>query len=105
MSYDSKVQRHKFVHFIAWFISEGGHGYDPDQVHDMYPLFIAYGPAFKPGYKARPFNMVDIYPLICHVLGVKPAPNNGTLDNVRQMLVNPPNKEMSFQFTGFACMC
>lgn len=52
----------------------------------MYPIFIAHGPAFKKNYECPPFNNVDIYPLMCYILKVIPAINNGSLANVKQMI-------------------
>ncbi|XP_060597085.1 ectonucleotide pyrophosphatase/phosphodiesterase family member 5-like [Ruditapes philippinarum] len=66
--------------------SFGVHGYDPHIVPNMRPFFIAMGPAFKKGYVSEQFNSVDIYPLMCHILGIEPAPNNGSLDNVKGLL-------------------
>lgn len=64
----------------------GLHGYDPYLVPDMRPFFIAMGPAFKKGYVSDQFNSVDIYPLMCHILGIEPAPNNGSFENVKNLL-------------------
>ncbi|XP_053396057.1 ectonucleotide pyrophosphatase/phosphodiesterase family member 5-like [Mercenaria mercenaria] len=64
----------------------GVHGYNPRLVANMRPFFIAMGPAFKKGYLSDQFNSVDIYPLMCHVLGIEPAPNNGSFDNVKDIL-------------------
>ena len=61
------------------------HGYRPD-IRTMSPFFIAYGPAFKKNFVSKPINSVDIYPLMCHLLDLTPAPNNGSFDNVKQML-------------------
>ena len=63
------------------------HGYHPS-IRKMSPFFIAHGPAFKRGYVSKPINIVDIYPLMCHLLEVPAAPNNGSLDNVKQMLLH-----------------
>ena len=52
----------------------------------MHPIFIGHGPAFKTNYVSSQFRIVDIYELMCHILDVKPAPNNGTFDNVKQVL-------------------
>lgn len=52
----------------------------------MFPMFIAHGPAFKKGHKTRNFNNVDLYPLMCLILGVTPAYNNGSIDNVLDLL-------------------
>ena len=52
-------------------------------VKDMYPFFIARGPAFKQNFTTQPFEIIDIYPLICHILGIEPSPNNGSLARVK----------------------
>lgn len=67
--------------------SIGVHGQNPYIVPNMRPFFIAMGPAFKKGYVSEQFNSVDIYPLMCHILGIEPAPNNGSFDNVKELLV------------------
>lgn len=53
----------------------------------MYPIFIAHGPAFKQNYTIDSFNNVDIYPLMCFILGIEPSFNNGTLENVIDMII------------------
>lgn len=63
----------------------GGHGWD-NQVLSMGGLFIASGPAFRKGLVVSPFQNIHIYELICHVLGLEPAPNDGSLDSIRVML-------------------
>ncbi|ODN03469.1 Ectonucleotide pyrophosphatase/phosphodiesterase family member 5 [Orchesella cincta] len=63
----------------------GVHGYDNRQL-PMHPFFIAHGPAFRTRYQGDVFDNVDLYPLICKIVGLKPAPNNGTLKNVSQLL-------------------
>ena len=75
------------THFlgIKTCFSEGNHGYN-NSLPSMHPFFLAMGPAFKTGASVETFNNVDIYPLMCHILKLKPAPNNGSLDNVRALL-------------------
>jgi hypothetical protein len=65
----------------------GEHGYN-NSLTDMHPYFIAHGPAFKKGYNITQFMNLDIYPLMCHILGIEPAPNNGSFDRVRSILKN-----------------
>ena len=67
------------------FPIRGEHGYD-NQDPLMGALFIANGPAFKPGLVVKPFPNVDVYPLMTHVLGLKPKPNDGKLADVAPML-------------------
>lgn len=63
----------------------GAHGYD-NRYQEMQATFIAHGPAFRKGYTAEPFENVHVYELMCKILGLKPAKNDGSLDKVRGML-------------------
>ena len=63
----------------------GSHGYDNASV-EMRALFIAHGKAFRKGYVAEPFSNVEVYNVMCRILGLKPAPNDGNLENVKGML-------------------
>jgi predicted AlkP superfamily pyrophosphatase or phosphodiesterase len=56
--------------------ARGSHGYDP-QSPSMRALFVAHGPSFRSGVRIAPFHNVDVYPLLAHLLGVPPAPNDG----------------------------
>ncbi|KAJ8315596.1 hypothetical protein KUTeg_007746 [Tegillarca granosa] len=67
------------------YVPDGNHGYD-NSLPDMHPFFLAMGPAFKQGYSVDSFEMVDIYPMLCHILNLKPAPNNGSLEKVHELL-------------------
>ena len=64
----------------------GGHGFD-HRCSDMLVAFRAVGPDFKKGYtRAAHFPNVDIYPLLCYLLGVEPAPCDGTVDDLRDII-------------------
>uniref|UniRef100_G3TMH6 Bis(5'-adenosyl)-triphosphatase ENPP4 n=1 Tax=Loxodonta africana TaxID=9785 RepID=G3TMH6_LOXAF len=63
----------------------GDHGYD-NSLPSMHPFLAAHGPAFHRGYKHSTVNIVDIYPMMCHILGLKPQPNNGTFGNTKCLL-------------------
>ncbi|XP_003403934.3 bis(5'-adenosyl)-triphosphatase ENPP4 [Loxodonta africana] len=65
----------------------GDHGYD-NSLPSMHPFLAAHGPAFHRGYKHSTINIVDIYPMMCHILGLKPQPNNGTFGNTKCLLVD-----------------
>lgn len=54
----------------------GNHGYDP-QVQSMQALFVAAGPAFRRNAVVPAFENVHVYNLLCLVLGIEPAPNDG----------------------------
>ena len=63
----------------------GTHGWPPRE-SQSYPIFFASGPAFKENFEVKPFSILDLYPLMCHLLGIIPQPNNGSFENVRVML-------------------
>lgn len=65
--------------------SIGAHGYDP-AYSDMQVIFFAFGPDFKENYKGKKFDNTAIYPLLAHLLGVKPAPNDGNFKQVKSFL-------------------
>ena len=71
---------------IDWSLNNGDHGYYNNQ-SSMFPIFISHGPSFKANFKINTFNNVDIYPLMCFLLDVEPAVNNGSLDNVIDMVL------------------
>ena len=54
----------------------GNHGYDP-KLRSMHGLFVASGPQFKSGLVVPPFLNIHVYELICKVLGLRAAPNDG----------------------------
>ncbi|MEZ5082418.1 MAG: ectonucleotide pyrophosphatase/phosphodiesterase [Bacteroidales bacterium] len=66
-------------------VGNGAHGYDNNN-RDMQTIFYAYGLAFKENYISETFNNVDIYPLICEIIKLKPAPVDGKIANVRNLL-------------------
>lgn len=76
---------------LGWqFASEprhlkGAHGYFP-QSPDMRVIFRACGPDFKKGYVSKGFVNVDIYPLLCHLLGIVPAPTDGKWERVKDLV-------------------
>lgn len=67
------------------FAVGGTHGYD-NALESMGALFLAAGPAFGVGRVVRRVRAVDLYELMAHVLGLRPAPNDGALDSIRVVL-------------------
>jgi predicted AlkP superfamily pyrophosphatase or phosphodiesterase len=63
----------------------GSHGYDP-ALPSMRAVFLAAGPAFRNGAVVAPFGSVHVYGLLCELLGLRPATNDGALDSVRALL-------------------
>ena len=63
----------------------GDHGYDPS-LRSMQGIFIAEGPAFRAGHVTPEVSAVQIYELLCTLIGVKPAPNDGDERLSRELL-------------------
>ncbi|MGC2800896.1 MAG: alkaline phosphatase family protein [Candidatus Acidiferrum sp.] len=69
----------------------GNHGYDPAQVPEMKATFVAAGPDIQQNTKLAPFENVNVYPLIAHILGLdithlQTGPIDGNLAVLQPML-------------------
>ncbi|HWZ52691.1 MAG TPA: ectonucleotide pyrophosphatase/phosphodiesterase [Granulicella sp.] len=58
----------------------GSHGFDPSTMPEMKAIFFADGPDVKPGAKLAPFENINLYPLITHILELKTPPIDGKLN-------------------------
>ena len=74
----------------GWLVTDGKvkaggmHGYDPTY-SDMQAIFRAMGPSFR-HIDYPHFPNVDVYALLCHLIGVTPAPNDGNLNDINAIL-------------------
>ncbi|KAF0875524.1 ENPP1 phosphodiesterase, partial [Crocuta crocuta] len=66
----------------------GFHGSD-NIISNMQALFIGYGPGFKHSFEVDSFENIEVYNLMCDLLNLIPAPNNGTHGSVNHFLKNP----------------
>jgi alkaline phosphatase D len=66
-------------------IRGGAHGYDNSNP-DMHSIFYAAGPAFKKNYRFNELKNVDVYNLVCKILKLTPAPNDGDPSHIKGML-------------------
>ncbi len=64
---------------------KGNHGWDP-ATPNMGALFIASGPAFRRGVEFPEVENTHVYNLLCAVLGLTPAPNDGDARLIRRVL-------------------
>lgn len=74
---------------LGWLFTDlaprslGAHGFDPE-FNDMHALFRAVGPDFK--HVDMPhFCNINVYPILCKLLNIKPAPCDGDINNVKEM--------------------
>jgi len=63
----------------------GTHGYD-GRLPSMHGLFIATGPRIRRGLKVRAFENIHVYELMCAMLALQPAKNDGDPAVTRGML-------------------
>lgn len=64
---------------------KGSHGYD-NLEESMRAIFIGHGEAFKNGFVSEPFQNIHIYNLMCKILNLKPAPNDGDFEKIKNLL-------------------
>ncbi|KAM6973003.1 ectonucleotide pyrophosphatase/phosphodiesterase family member 3 [Aplochiton taeniatus] len=70
------------------FCSGGDHGYDND-VDSMHAMFLSYGPKFLSRTEVEPFSNIELYNLMCDVLQISPASNNGSHGSLNHLLRAP----------------
>ncbi len=63
----------------------GTHGYDP-RYETMHTLLLARGPAFQASATVEQMSLLHLYELMCAVLDLDPAPNDGRLEAARPLL-------------------
>jgi predicted AlkP superfamily pyrophosphatase or phosphodiesterase len=69
----------------------GMHGYDPATMMSMRAIFYAVGPDIRPDSTVKPFENVNVYPLIAHILGLDPPKVDGSLNVLSGILVESVN--------------
>jgi predicted AlkP superfamily pyrophosphatase or phosphodiesterase len=62
-------------------INAGDHGFDPTHP-DMHGIFYAAGPGIARGRTIGAVEQVDVYALLCRLLGIEPAPNDGVWERI-----------------------
>lgn len=62
----------------------GTHGFD-NRDREMHMVFYGSGPAFRAGYNQRSFQNQNMYLIMCRLLGIEPAPNDGEWKAVKRM--------------------
>ncbi|XP_062858035.1 ectonucleotide pyrophosphatase/phosphodiesterase family member 1 [Trichomycterus rosablanca] len=70
------------------YCTGGFHGSD-NVYKNMQTIFIGYGPGMKYNTTVAPFENIEVYNLLCDLLAVPPAPNNGTHGSLNHLLKKP----------------
>uniref|UniRef100_A0A8C3NNE1 Ectonucleotide pyrophosphatase/phosphodiesterase 3 n=1 Tax=Geospiza parvula TaxID=87175 RepID=A0A8C3NNE1_GEOPR len=66
----------------------GNHGYN-NEFKSMEAIFLAYGPSFKEKTEVDAFENIEVYNLMCDLLHIAPAENNGTHGSLNHLLKKP----------------
>nr|XP_020473013.1 ectonucleotide pyrophosphatase/phosphodiesterase family member 7-like isoform X2 [Monopterus albus] len=69
------------------YINKGDHSFHNGEM-DMKAIFRAFGPDFKRNILSEPFDSIHIYPLMCKLLQIEPAPHNGSLTVTEKLLLS-----------------
>ncbi len=77
---------HDYYESHQSYYSGGTHGYDPEY-SDMHAFFLAHGPAFKSGITVPAFENIQLYNLMTKIFNIEPAPNDGNIEIVENVLV------------------
>ncbi|XP_006038299.2 ectonucleotide pyrophosphatase/phosphodiesterase family member 7 [Alligator sinensis] len=78
--------------------NKGEHGFD-NNATNMKTIFRAVGPAFQAGLQTEPFESVNVYPLLCELLGITPEPHDGSLHVMMPMLRNATSMATTTAFS------
>uniref|UniRef100_A0A673NB10 Ectonucleotide pyrophosphatase/phosphodiesterase family member 1-like n=1 Tax=Sinocyclocheilus rhinocerous TaxID=307959 RepID=A0A673NB10_9TELE len=73
------------------YCSGGFHGSD-NVFKNMQAIFIGYGPGINSKMTVPPFENIEVYNLLCDLLDIPPAPNNGTHGSLNHLLKNSPQQ-------------
>jgi len=72
----------------------GMHGYDPRKMPEMKASFFAAGPDILPGKTVAPFENVNLYPMLAHLLGLNSPKSDGDLNVLAGILHDNGNNEV-----------
>ena len=74
----------------------GAHGWEPTTT-DMGALFVAAGPTLRRGIVVAPFENIHVYDLLCRILKITPAKNDGRSSATRGFMRQPIEPELAGQ--------
>lgn len=83
----SVASRQEALHWneSGTFLTNGVHGYDP-RLASMHGLFLAAGPRIRAAGAVAPFENIHVYDLLCALVNVQAAPNDGDPGVTRGLL-------------------
>jgi ectonucleotide pyrophosphatase/phosphodiesterase family protein 5 len=80
------LTRSAMTHSDSLKFEKGGHGYE-SHLLEMHGFFVASGPVFRKNYNVGTIMNIDIYPLLCKVLNIRPNRDiDGLLERIDYIL-------------------
>ena len=70
------------------FLPTGEHGYNPNEMTTMRAIFFAEGPDIRPRSTVKPFENINVFPLVVRILGLESPKVDGSL-NVLSGILDP----------------
>jgi predicted AlkP superfamily pyrophosphatase or phosphodiesterase len=64
----------------------GEHGYNPYEMTSMRAIFFADGPDIRPGTTVKPFENINVFPLVVRILGLNSPKVDGSLNVLSPIL-------------------
>jgi len=70
------------------YLPVGEHGYNPYEMTSMRAIFLAEGPDIRPRTTVKPFENINVFPLVVRILGLQSPKVDGSL-NVLSAILAP----------------
>ncbi len=70
------------------YLPTGEHGYNPYEMTSMRAIFFAEGPDIRPRSTVKPFENINVFPLVVRILGLESPKVDGSL-NVLSGILDP----------------
>jgi len=71
----------------------GEHGYNPYEMTSMRAIFFAEGPDIRSGVTVKPFENVNVFPVVVKILGLDSPKTDGSLNVLSTILATPLTEE------------
>jgi hypothetical protein len=71
----------------------GMHGYNPYEMTSMRAIFFAEGPDIRHGVTVKPFENVNVYPVVTRILGLESPKTDGSVNVLSTILASSLTEE------------
>jgi predicted AlkP superfamily pyrophosphatase or phosphodiesterase len=75
------------------FLPVGEHGYNPYDMPSMRAIFVAEGPDIQHGVTLKPFENVNVFPLVTKILGLNSPNVDGSVNVLSKILMSSSAEE------------